>query len=456
MYKRFNLKAFFMLFLVMIFICISSSFYYINIRKSFSSNISPTDLISDFTNYIHKSNENIYIDNLGIKILKDNNIKLQILNNKNEEVFNYNKPYNAPIKYTNETLINSYLSKNETLFIEDISLDNENYSCLLFFSPNTFERLIFTYEKSQLIKAHNFPLFIAILIIIILLISCIYLIHIIRPVNNIVTRIVNLSKGEYSTGRVGKGIYSDVRHSLNILSEKLYNNELEHKRLEEMRKEWISNISHDIKTPLTSIRGNAEIMSSENHYISDEDRIKYSNIIISKSDYIKNLVDDLNLSSRLKADSVTLNKININIVSLLRHVIIDIVNDDKYNTGFINFKPSKENIYALVDEDLIKRVFVNLIINAFVHNNYKVNIDVTINELPNSKVQIIIKDDGIGITKEDLKYIFERYFRGTNTSKEVEGSGLGMAIAKDIVKSHGGDIFIKSKVNEGTEITIVL
>ena len=148
-----------------------------------------------------------------------------------------------------------------------------------------------------MIKAHNFPLFIAIVIIFILLISCIYLIHITRPIKRLVDRINNLSKGKYSIENVGKGIYSDVRESLNILSNRLYTNELERNKLEEMRKEWISNISHDIKTPLTSIRGNAEIMSVKDYKINDDQRIRYSNIIINKADYIKNLVEDLNLSS---------------------------------------------------------------------------------------------------------------------------------------------------------------
>ncbi|MDU4145594.1 HAMP domain-containing sensor histidine kinase, partial [Clostridium sp.] len=312
------------------------------------------------------------------------------------------------------------------------------------------------YNKDQLIKAHNFPLFIAIVIIFILLISCIYLIHITRPIKRLVHRINNLSKGKYSIENVGKGIYSDVRESLNILSNRLYTNELERNKLEEMRKEWISNISHDIKTPLTSIRGNAEIMSVKDYKINDEQRIRYSNIIINKVDYIKNLVEDLNLSSHLKDKNLLLNKKEVNIISLIRHVIIDIMNDDKFNNGSINFTFYEKDIKINLDENLIKRVFINLIINAFLHNDYKVNVEVKVERINKSKVKIVIKDDGKGVSPKDLRYIFERYYRGTNTSSQIEGSGLGMAIAHDIIEAHSGAIYAESLEGNGMKITILL
>ena len=342
------------------------------------------------------------------------------------------------------------------MFLFTNYFQGNDYTTLLFFNPNKVERLIFAYNKDQLIKAHNFPLFIAIVIIFILLISCIYLIHITRPIKRLVDRINNLSKGKYSIENVGKGIYSDVRESLNILSNRLYTNELERNKLEEMRKEWISNISHDIKTPLTSIRGNAEIMSVKDYKINDEQRIRYSNIIINKVDYIKNLVEDLNLSSHLKDKNLLLNKKEVNIISLIRHVIIDIMNDDKFNNGSINFTFYENDIKINLDENLIKRVFINLIINSFLHNDYKVNVEVKVERINKSRVKIVIEDDGKGVSKKDLRYIFERYYRGTNTSSQIEGSGLGMAIAHDIIEAHSGAIYAESIQGKGMKLTILL
>ena len=168
-------------------------------------------------------------------------------------------------------------------------------------------------------------------------------------------------------------------------------------------------------------------MSVKDYKINDEQRIRYSNIIINKVDYIKNLVEDLNLSSHLKDKNLLLNKKEVNIISLIRHVIIDIMNDDKFNNGSINFTFYEKDIKINLDENLIKRVFINLIINAFLHNDYKVNVEVKVERINKSRVKIVIKDDGKGVSQKDLRYIFERYYRGTNTSSQIEGSGLGIA-----------------------------
>lgn len=443
--------------IAIILICITIGLYDVSVKHSFTSNYYPSDFINSFKTHIHLGDSNnIYVDSEGLALLNSNDVKLQILDKNNKEVYSYNKPKDYPTEYNNEILINLYTNPDQTMFLFTNYFQGNDYTTLFFFNPNKVERLIFAYNKDQLIKAHNFPLFIAIVIIFILLISCIYLIHITRPIKRLVDRINNLSKGKYSIENVGKGIYSDVRESLNILSNRLYTNELERNKLEEMRKEWISNISHDIKTPLTSIRGNAEIMSVKDYKINDEQRIRYSNIIINKVDYIKNLVEDLNLSSHLKDKNLLLNKKEVNIISLIRHVIIDIMNDDKFNNGSINFTFYENDIKINLDENLIKRVFINLIINSFLHNDYKVNVEVKVERINKSRVKIVIEDDGKGVSKKDLRYIFERYYRGTNTSSQIEGSGLGMAIAHDIIEAHSGAIYAESIQGKGMKLTILL
>lgn len=457
MFKKLRVKHFLIFISIMLLSLFAVCIYVSSIKYSFDSGSYPNEFVENFNNYIHlNDNSEIYVDNEGLSLLADDKIKLQILDSDNKEVYSYNKPKSSKTEYTNTDLIHAYDSNEYTLFLNDTNLNNNTYTSLLFFSPNNIERVMFTYDKTQLLKAHNLPLFVAIIIILILVVSCIYLIHITKPIKDIVDRITSLSKGNYENGRVGKGIYSDVRHSLNVLSNRLYNNELEREKLDTMRKEWTANISHDIKTPLTSIRGNAEILSLEEAYISDEARVKYSNIIINKADYIKNLVDDLNLSSRLKDNNFVPNKKQVNIISLIRHVIIDISNDEKYSKGTISYKLYDKEILQSLDESLMKRVFMNLIVNAFVHNNYNVDIKVTVSRIAINKVKITIEDNGIGINKEDLKHIFKRYFRGTNTSEVTEGSGLGMAIAHDIVKAHDGYILIESKKNVGTKLIIFI
>jgi len=221
-----------------------------------------------------------------------------------------------------------------------------------------------------------------------------------------------------------------------------------------MREEWISNISHDIKTPLVSVKGYAEALSSEEYDYSKEEVREYSKIIEEKSNYIKDLIDDLNLSTRLKNKVLHLNFKNTNIVSLVRGVVIDILNNPQTSNVNIEFSAIREVIEKDIDEILIKRVITNILYNAIVHNNEKVDIEVKVEK--KDRIHIFIIDNGKGIKEEELKYIFERYYRGTNTGKKHKGSGLGMAIAKDIVEAHNGVINVESEVGKGTKIEIIL
>lgn len=290
----------------------------------------------------------------------------------------------------------------------------------------------------------------------VIIISFLYTLRITRPINSIINKILELSHGNYLRSNIKRGIYFQVEEHLNQLADRLHDNEQEREKLEEMKEEWISNISHDIKTPLTSIRGNAEIMVDTRYDIVDEMKVKYCNTIINKSEYIKSLVEDLNLSTRLKSNTLVLNKKKINIVSLIRHVVIDIINDERYSDSNISFNYCEEEILVDVDEQLMKRVFVNLIINAVVHNSNEVKININIEKVDQSKVDISIVDNGKGVLEEELDNIFKRYYRGTNTSKKTEGSGLGMAIAHDIIKTHGADIMAISKSGEGLRIDIFI
>ena len=105
---------------------------------------------------------------------------------------------------------------------------------------------------------------------------------------------------------------------------------------------------------------------------------------------------------------------------------------------------------------MLKLFYINLIINSFLHNDYKVNVEVKVERINKSRVKIVIEDDGKGVSKKDLRYIFDRYYRGTNTSSQIEGSGLGMAIAHDIIEAHSGAIYAESIQGKGMKLTILL
>lgn len=435
---------------------INIAFMGINIyEKGGLYNYHPEKMISDFKDYIIYSEDgSIELSNTGIdKLIKDNS-GIQILDENNKEVFSYNKPEIAHSNYSNVQLLETYNNEDVTLFLDEKEIGEETYTYLLFLDPSKVRRITYSYDVKLVDEAHMFPILILLNIFLILGISFLYTLRITKPINRIVNKILELSRGGYKIDNPHKGIYYDVEKCLSQLAGTLTFNEIEREKLEEMREEWVSNISHDIKTPLTSIIGNAEIMADTEYEIDDKIRDKCCTTIIRKSEYIKTLVEDLNLSTRLKNNTLVLNKKKINIVSLVRHVIIDIINDEKYSDSNISFNYSEEEILLELDEGLIKRVFVNLIINAFVHNSNDVKVNINIQKIDTGDINISIEDNGKGVSEDELNNIFKRYYRGTNTSKKIEGSGLGMAIAHDIIKSHGGEIIATGALGKGLKIEI--
>ena len=141
-----------------------------------------------------------------------------------------------------------------------------------------------------------------------------------------------------------------------------------------------------------------------------------------------------------------------NIVRLLKEVIINILNHPKYEERNIIFNCSESRINFNFDNTLLRRAFTNLLYNSVIHNSPETIIKVSIKE--EDKIYIKIEDNGKGMAEEDVKKLFERYYRGTNSTVNVKGSGLGMAIAKQIIEAHEGKINVESKLNVGTSIDI--
>ena len=220
--------------------------------------------------------------------------------------------------------------------------------------------------------------------------------------------------------------------------------------IESLQKEFIDNVSHEIKTPISSIKGFSELLRDGN--ISQEDRNEYVNIIEEESDRLLNLSTNMLKLSKLQNQSRITNKEQINIAEQIRKAISLL--EPKWNEKEIVFNISMEEKYFYGDEDLVFQVWINLIENAikFSKQNGKINIELKDKE---KWIEIKIKDNGIGMDEEEKKKIFTRFYQ-IDKSHSERGSGLGLAIVKRIVELSRGIIEVESQKNVGTTITVKL
>lgn len=396
----------------------------------------------------------------GVRSLTERRAWVQILDENGNELYQLFKPAEAPIHYTPVQLIHVYkysgAIQNTSVFVAEKIFGQITYSYLVGFSDEEVAKYMFYYNPTHVVQLFQYGVFIILLadVLVVILFGYIFARKLTKPVEGIIEGIQNLSHGEYGPRQLEKGLYREVQHNLNELRISLNANEQERRATEKMREDWISNISHDIKTPLSSIRGYAELLRDPDYEFTPEETQEYAQIILNKSAYMQSLVEDLNLTTRLRNKLVPLRKNEVNLVETVRNVVIDILNDPPYQTRQITFLCENEEIPVLLDEQLFKRAILNLLYNSLVHTDDGTMVTVTVAADPSP--MLIIHDNGKGIPPKDLKYIFHRYYRGTNTGEAHKGSGLGLTIAKEIVEAHGGTITIESELGQGTRVVIRL
>ncbi|WP_338751414.1 HAMP domain-containing sensor histidine kinase [Bacillus sp. FJAT-52991] len=417
--------------------------------------------VREFKQYVQIDEGRLTVNSEGKEVLKQKNAWIQVLNEQGEEQYTYRAPKTLPTSYSPVEIVQMYKYKevdaDTTVFIDSVNLDGEAYSYFIGVVDRNINRYILSYNMEEIRKVSNdiFLLFLIIDSLIAVIIGYAFSQRLTKPVHKIIDDIKKLANKDYNVVSQSKGIYREVAYNVQDLSTQLKAAEVERTKLDRLKEEWIANISHDMKTPLASIQGFAEMMKDTDYDFSIEEMREYAEIIEQKSLYIKEVIDDLNLTTRLKNKQMTLNKKSVNIVSLVRNIVIDLLNDPKHQQRHIVFECKAEAIFLEVDELLLRRALSNLIYNAVVHNDPDTQVTVTV-EKEEEKTAIYIEDNGKGMSKEELDHIFSRYYRGTNTGESHKGSGLGLAIAKDIVEAHQGVITMKSVIGEGTKIRVEL
>lgn len=226
------------------------------------------------------------------------------------------------------------------------------------------------------------------------------------------------------------------------------------RRLEKMRSEFVANVSHELKTPVTSLKGFAETLLDGAMY--DEELCRsFLQIIYDESDRLHRLIADILHLSKIEQHQLPLHPEVLNIINVINETVQTL--QEEVNKKKINIKlPDHNELYMEAEKDRIRQIILNLVANAITYTPEHGIIEINVEDL-DSKVMLSVKDTGIGIAEKDLPRIFERFYRVDKArSRNSGGTGLGLAIVKHLVESHHGVIEVQSQEGKGTQFTIIL
>lgn len=305
----------------------------------------------------------------------------------------------------------------------------------------------------------NFPwTILKILIVNILLLLIFYVAAntgLLRSINPLVKGIQTLPTGESVYVRE-RGVLSELAASVNHTSEVLQTQQRQLRRKETARANWILGVSHDIRTPLSMVMGYAGQLAGDLQ-LSEEER-KKAEVIVRQSTRMKNLINDLNLASKLEYNMQPLDSRRENAVAVVRQVVVDFINmniDQRYRMEWVT-EESLGACIVIADRELLKRAVSNLIQNSINHNEQGCGIYVGVRREEGSCI-IFVEDDGNGATDAQIEKLNHTpHYMVCDANTTEQRHGLGLLIVRQIAASHGGTVRIGHSARGGFSVEIVL
>jgi len=266
-----------------------------------------------------------------------------------------------------------------------------------------------------------------------------------------------LAEGDFSRKvRIkNKDELGELAGSLNTMADELQAKIENLKRMDKVRTDFVANVSHELKTPLTLIKGYIETL--EDKAISDTKKAgKFISIIKDHTNRLSNIIDDLLSLSELELSRDSIEKSEFDLKSLIDDIALGFGHALAAKRQTLTIEPRGNNFMIRADRDKIEQVFVNLIDNAIKYTKAAGRIRVCLAQ-QDKEVVVTVEDNGIGIPKEHIDRVFERFYRVDRArSRQLGGTGLGLGIAKHIVLAHKGEIRIESDVSKGTKVFVTL
>ncbi|MBU8689931.1 HAMP domain-containing histidine kinase [Priestia megaterium] len=400
------------------------------------------------------------------KALKEKDASLQILNEKGDILASI-RMSKEKTRYDPLEIISRKIEQDKYDSTATVFHDPKKKISWVFYTPNNYHSIT---DESIIRKAWMVSIIVAVSVLIATIAFSIWnAFRYGRPLLLFTSWLERMGSGNYSEVltekerkrvfrkngkvRLQYRLYSELITAFYEMAEQLSLAEKERKQLETTREEWMTGISHDLRTPLSTIQGYGHMLESGHYNWNEEELKEIGQTLRDKSEYMVELVEDFSLAFQLKNNVVALETKKVDVHQLLQHIVLKFVNDRTIEKVQFSYMPVHLQPFIQADPRWFERMLDNLIFNAIKHNPENTTITIS-TAIKSDRVLIKIQDDGIGMDEKTQKNLFDRYYRGTNTTEKTEGAGLGMSIAKAICELHKGHIEVRSTLHEGTAITL--
>ncbi len=249
---------------------------------------------------------------------------------------------------------------------------------------------------------------------------------------------------------------SEINRDLVLTNKKLMEGEV-------ARKNVLSNVSHDLRTPITAIRGYAELLLSAQDNLSLEQRNSYLSNIVRRSEQMERIVSDIMELTRMESSDSDFHFTSVSISEMLDELVVMYSMDLEDSEKKLSLDlPSRDSLIVKADPAKLSRIFENLISNSINYTGPQADIKISAwrtgdtSHISTQKIHITVEDNGIGIPEQDLPRIFDRFYRAKNSGVNIKGTGLGLAIVKLICDKHDAEITVKSTLGKGTTFEIIM
>lgn len=430
--------------------------------------ISTVKNVSDgIENYVISNSSSELDISKAAQLTVDSNVCVEIYNSQGQEVYDvdsigygcvFHVPessiQNSPVSFLNPQEMISYLKENEGEVNINLYNTRTQQDMIVYGKEvkiNLASFYIFVNSPLEPIDSivsfftQQYILYTFVVVILSSLVSLWIASKLSKPIVRMKNEANALASAQYNVEFDG-GFFSETKelaNTLNDATEKL-------SKIDELRKDLIANVSHDIKTPLTSIKAYAEMIKD----ISGDNPVKrneHLDVIVSETDYLNRLVDDMNELSKMQSGNYVLKCTNFDLAQVTREMIsLHQVMIDEGKLNIVVDVPETLIIYA--DEIKISQVIYNFLSNAIKHTPEGKSIYVKAYESDEGDhIHFEVRDEGEGIEEKDLPYIWDRYQKSSRSfSRSMTSTGLGLSIVKAILDAHGAKYGVKSKKDEGS------